>query len=56
MMAITGDVGARQLVGKHADRLIEVEVADDGVLRDFDTVDSLKAAPHFSQAATGKKG
>jgi molybdenum cofactor cytidylyltransferase len=51
MMAITGDVGARQLVGKHADRLIEVEVADDGVLRDFDTVDSLKTAPGF-----GKKG
>ncbi|MBX9749576.1 MAG: molybdopterin-binding/glycosyltransferase family 2 protein [Roseococcus sp.] len=51
MLGITGDVGARQLVGKHADRLIEVEVADDGVLRDFDTVDSLKSAPGF-----GKKG
>jgi molybdenum cofactor cytidylyltransferase len=49
MMAITGDVGARQLVGRHADRLIEVEVADDGVLRDFDTVDSLKSAPGFGK-------
>lgn len=51
MMAITGDVGARQLVGKHAERLIEVEVADDGVLRDFDTVDSLKGAPGFGKQA-----
>ena len=56
MMAITGDVGARQLVGKHADRLIEVEVADDGVLRDFDTVDSLKAAPGFGKAGPSRKG
>ncbi len=56
MMAITGDVGARQLVGKHADRLIEVEVADDGVLRDFDTVDSLKSAPGFEKMGPGKKG
>ena len=47
MMTITGDVGARQLVGRHADRLIEVEVPDDGVLRDFDTVASLKTAPGF---------
>jgi molybdenum cofactor cytidylyltransferase len=47
MGAITGDVGARQLVGRHADRLVEVEVPDDGVLRDFDTVESLKSAPGF---------
>jgi len=49
MLAITGDVGARQLVGRHADRLIEVEVPDDGVLRDFDTAESLKDAPGFSR-------
>ena len=55
MMAITGDIGARQLVGRHADRLIEVEVADDGVLRDFDTVDSLKSAPGFERTAAGRK-
>jgi molybdenum cofactor cytidylyltransferase len=51
MMAITGDVGARQLVGRHADRLVEVEVDDDGVLRDFDTTESLKSAPGFSAPA-----
>ena len=41
MMAITGDVGARHLVGKHADRVVEVEMADDAVLKDFDTADAL---------------
>jgi molybdenum cofactor cytidylyltransferase len=48
MMAITGDVGARHLVGKHADRVAEVEMADDAVLRDFDTTDALKKAPGFA--------
>jgi molybdenum cofactor cytidylyltransferase len=48
MMAITGDVGARHLAGKHADRVAEVEMADDAVLRDFDTTDALKKAPGFA--------
>jgi molybdenum cofactor cytidylyltransferase len=47
MMQLTGDMGARQLVAKHADRLVEVEVPDDGVLRDFDTAEALKSAPGF---------
>ncbi|WP_149535362.1 NTP transferase domain-containing protein [Siccirubricoccus phaeus] len=50
MMTITGDVGARHLVGKHADRVAEVEMADDAVLRDFDTTDALKKAPGFAGA------
>ncbi|MCO6417687.1 molybdopterin-binding/glycosyltransferase family 2 protein [Siccirubricoccus sp. KC 17139] len=50
MMSITGDVGARHLVGKHADRVAEVEMADDAVLRDFDTTDALKKAPGFAGA------
>ena len=49
MMAITGDVGARHLVGKHADRVVDVEVADDAVLKDFDTADALRHAPGFSK-------
>ncbi len=48
MMEITGDVGARHLVGRHADRVAEVEMADDAVLRDFDTTDALKKAPGFA--------
>jgi molybdenum cofactor cytidylyltransferase len=47
MLAITGDVGARHLVGKHADRVAEVEMADDAVLRDFDTTEALKGAPGY---------
>jgi molybdenum cofactor cytidylyltransferase len=47
MQSITGDVGARHLVGLHADRLVEVEMPDDGVLRDFDTAEALKDAPGF---------
>jgi len=50
MMAISGDVGARHLVGKHADRVAEVEMADDAVLRDFDTTDALRKAPGFAGA------
>jgi molybdenum cofactor cytidylyltransferase len=48
MMQISGDVGARHLVGKHADRVAEVEMADDAVLRDFDTTDALRKAPGFA--------
>jgi molybdenum cofactor cytidylyltransferase len=50
MMAITGDVGARHLAGKHAERVAEVEVADDAVLKDFDTADALRKAPGFAAA------
>lgn len=49
MLAITGDIGARHLAAKHAERLVEVEMADDGVLRDFDTTDALKALPDFAK-------
>ena len=50
MMGITGDVGARHLAGKHADRVVEVEVADDAVLRDFDTADALAQGAGFAAA------
>ncbi|MGG5821792.1 NTP transferase domain-containing protein [Falsiroseomonas sp. HW251] len=49
MLEITGDVGARHLAARHADRLVEVEMADDAVLRDFDTTESLKTAPAFGR-------
>jgi len=48
MMEITGDVGARHLAGKYAERVVEVEMADDAVLRDFDTTDALRLAPDFA--------
>lgn len=50
MMEVTGDVGARHLAALHAARLVEVEMPDDGVLRDFDTTEALKTAPGFGKA------
>ncbi|MDX1433750.1 MAG: molybdopterin-binding/glycosyltransferase family 2 protein, partial [Gammaproteobacteria bacterium] len=41
--AIRGDVGARHLLGEHAELVCEVAVDDDGVLVDVDSPDSLEA-------------
>jgi molybdenum cofactor cytidylyltransferase len=43
--ALSGDVGARQLLALHQDAVAEVEMDDDAVLRDFDTVDTLSIFP-----------
>jgi molybdenum cofactor cytidylyltransferase len=45
MRAVTGDVGARHLLGEHAESVHEVPMEDDAALRDFDTPESLHAAP-----------
>ena len=45
ILGISGDSGARFLVGKHAEAVAEVEMADDAVLRDFDTTESLLTLP-----------
>jgi molybdenum cofactor cytidylyltransferase len=45
ILNISGDSGARFLVGKHAENVAEVEMADDAVLRDFDTTESLTTLP-----------
>jgi len=45
ILQITGDSGARFLIGKHAEAVCEVEMADDAVLRDFDTTESLSTLP-----------
>lgn len=45
ILQITGDSGARFLLGKHLEFVTEVEMADDAVLRDFDTTDSLNTLP-----------
>jgi molybdenum cofactor cytidylyltransferase len=45
ILQITGDSGARFLLGKHIEAVTEVEMADDAVLRDFDTTDSLATLP-----------
>jgi molybdenum cofactor cytidylyltransferase len=37
MLAVEGDVGARHLIGSHAERVVEVEMDDDAPLLDVDT-------------------
>jgi molybdenum cofactor cytidylyltransferase len=41
---ITGDSGARHLLGQHLDVAAEIEFSNDAVLRDFDTPDTLAHA------------
>ncbi|PWC76519.1 molybdopterin-binding/glycosyltransferase family 2 protein [Azospirillum sp. TSH64] len=41
MAGLSGDAGAKRLIGQHADRLCEVPVDDAGILYDVDTPDLL---------------
>ncbi|HTT81084.1 MAG TPA: molybdopterin-binding/glycosyltransferase family 2 protein [Stellaceae bacterium] len=43
MAELAGDVGARHLIGQHAELVYEVEMESDGVLVDIDTPDALAA-------------
>jgi molybdenum cofactor cytidylyltransferase len=43
MQAVAGDVGARHLIGEHADQVAEVEMDDAAVLLDVDTPEALAA-------------
>jgi len=44
MRGVEGDAGARHLIGEHADSVVEVEMADPGVLLDIDTPEALAEA------------
>lgn len=41
MAGVSGDVGARHLIGNHEDLVVEIEVEDESVLTDVDTPDAL---------------
>ena len=43
MRAARGDVGARHLIGSHADQVVEVAIDDDGIFVDVDTPSALSA-------------
>jgi molybdenum cofactor cytidylyltransferase len=43
MAALAGDVGAKHLIGEHAELVAEVEMNDDAVLVDIDTPEALDA-------------
>ena len=45
ILALQGDAGARALLHRHMEHVAEIEVNDDSVLRDFDTVESLATLP-----------
>jgi molybdenum cofactor cytidylyltransferase len=51
MAQISGDVGARHLIGEHAELVAEVEMDDDAILVDIDTPEALAALQ-----ARGKPG
>ncbi|MBI1239386.1 MAG: NTP transferase domain-containing protein [Alphaproteobacteria bacterium] len=44
MMRLTGDKGAKELLGEAADSLCEVEIDNPGILYDLDTPEALEAA------------
>src|SRR5271169_179126 len=62
MAELAGDVGAKHLIGEHAELVAEVEMDDDAVLVDIDTPEALDAlrqriAPHPSPPpAWGEEG
>lgn len=43
MKALAGDVGARHLIGEHADVVFEVEMDDDGIFLDVDVPEAVAA-------------
>jgi len=43
MAELAGDVGAKHLIGEHADLVAEVAMSDDAVLTDIDTPEALAA-------------
>jgi molybdenum cofactor cytidylyltransferase len=45
ILQLGGDQGARSLIAQHPECVAEVEMADDAVLRDFDTTESLATLP-----------
>ena len=43
MAELAGDVGAKHLIGEHAELVCEVEMDDDATLVDIDTPEALQA-------------
>jgi molybdenum cofactor cytidylyltransferase len=51
MARVEGDVGARHLIGEHAELVSEVEMGDDAVLIDIDTPQALTALGKTAKAS-----
>jgi molybdenum cofactor cytidylyltransferase len=52
MAQLAGDVGARHLIGEHAELVTEVEMDDDAILVDIDTPEALDALRQGAKPAT----
>jgi molybdenum cofactor cytidylyltransferase len=52
MAALAGDVGAKHLIGEHAELVAEVEMDDDAILVDIDTAEALDAVRQKRRPAT----
>src|SRR6516164_6882142 len=50
MAALAGDVGAKHLIGEHAEAVAEVEMDDDAILVDIDTPEALAALRQKSKS------
>jgi molybdenum cofactor cytidylyltransferase len=53
MAELAGDVGAKHLIGEHAELVAEVEMDDDAILVDIDTPEALAALRQRSNRAAG---
>ena len=53
MGRVSGDVGARHLIGNHEDLAVEIEVDDESVLTDIDTPEALAKARGTEQGNGG---
>jgi len=54
ILDLDGDSGARSLLRRHEEKVAEIEIGDDAILRDFDTVESLATLPqHLRPADVG---
>ncbi len=54
MAQIAGDVGARHLIGEHAELVAEVEMDDDAILVDIDTPEALAALREKSKSSSAE--
>jgi len=52
MAELAGDVGAKHLIGEHAELVAEIEMDDDAILVDIDTQEALDALRQRRKPAT----
>jgi molybdenum cofactor cytidylyltransferase len=53
LAALTGEGGARRVLDRHADRVLEVEIPSDAILADVDTPDALARARAGARSGSG---